>query len=115
MPVLFLPLFSFNNSVFIAFPLSGFTTQWYVQMFADTAMHRALLTSLKVGAVAALASTTLALPAARALTRYRVPGGAAMLGFVEFAAVHSRYRAGNFASDPVERDWISAVADERGR
>ena len=43
-PVLFLPLFSFNDSVFIAFPLSGFTTQWYEQMFSDDAMlHVALL------------------------------------------------------------------------
>ena len=28
-PVLVLPVFSFNNSEFIAFPLSGFTTRWY--------------------------------------------------------------------------------------
>ena len=27
-PVVLLPIFSFNNSVFIAFPLSGFTTRW---------------------------------------------------------------------------------------
>ncbi len=50
-PVLFLPLFSFNNSVFIAFPLSGFTTQWYGQMLADDAMLHALGNSLEVGAV----------------------------------------------------------------
>ena len=81
-PVLFLPLFSFNNSMFIAFPLSGFTTGWYAQMLADTAIHRALFTSIKIGAAAALISTALGLPAARALTRYRVPGAAAMQGFV---------------------------------
>ncbi len=81
-PVLFLPLFSFNNSMFIAFPLSGFTTQWYSQMWADAAVSHALFNSLKVGAAAALVSTMLAIPAARALTRYRVPGGASMLAFV---------------------------------
>jgi len=81
-PVLFLPLFSFNNSLFIAFPLAGFTTQWYGQMLADTAMHRALTNSLKVGAAASLVSTMLGLLAARALTRYRVPGGGAVLGIV---------------------------------
>ena len=81
-PVLFLPLFSFNNSPFIAFPLTGFTTQWYEQMFADTAVQQALINSLKVGAVAAVASTLLAIPAAKALTRYRVPGGASILAFV---------------------------------
>ncbi len=84
-PVLFLPLFSFNNSVFIAFPLSGFTTQWYAQMFADTAVQQALFNSLRVGAVAALVSTTLALPAAKALTRYRVPGGGAVLALTNLS------------------------------
>ena len=81
-PVMFLPLFSFNNSMFIAFPLSGFTTQWYVQMWADTSVQQALFNSLKVGAIAALVSTILAIPAANALTRYRVPGGASILAFV---------------------------------
>ena len=28
-PVLFLPLFSFNDSIYIAFPLKGFTLEWY--------------------------------------------------------------------------------------
>ena len=82
LPVLFLPLFSFNNSMFIAFPLSGFTTQWYGQMWADQAVGHALFNSLKVGAVAAIVSTMLGIPAAKALTRYRVPGGATMLAFV---------------------------------
>ncbi|HVZ70517.1 MAG TPA: ABC transporter permease [Rhizomicrobium sp.] len=80
-PVLFLPLFSFNDSAFIAFPLAGFTTKWYGQMLADDAMHSALWNSLKVGAAVALISTALGLLAAKALTRYRLPGGAAVLGF----------------------------------
>jgi spermidine/putrescine transport system permease protein len=80
-PVLFLPLFSFNNSEFIAFPLVGFTTKWYGEMLADSAMQQALWNSLKVGAFVALLSTTFGLLAARALTRYRLPGGALVLGF----------------------------------
>jgi spermidine/putrescine transport system permease protein len=81
-PVMFLPLFSFNNSAFIAFPLTGFTTRWYGELFADAAVGHALLNSLKVGLAASLISTMLGIPAAKALTRYRVPGGAAVLGFV---------------------------------
>lgn len=80
-PVLLLPVFSFNNSIFIAFPFAGFTTRWYGEMLADEAMHRALLNSLKVGAVVATASTFLGLFAARALTRYRIPGAGAVLSF----------------------------------
>ena len=34
-PVLFLPLFSFNNSIYIAFPLKGFTVKWYESMAAQ--------------------------------------------------------------------------------
>src|SRR5690242_576805 len=74
LPVLFLPLFSFNDSVFIAFPLSGFTTQWYEQMLSDDAMLHALGNSLEVGAATALLSTVLGLLTARALTQFRVPG-----------------------------------------
>lgn len=80
-PVLFLPLFSFNDSAFIAFPLSGFTTQWYAALADDVDMLHALGNSLKVGSVAALLSTVLGLLAARAMTRYRVPGGRLVLGF----------------------------------
>jgi spermidine/putrescine transport system permease protein len=82
LPVLFLPLFSFNNSMFISFPLSGFTTKWYAQMFADAEVQHALMNSLKVGAAAAIISTMLGLPAAKALTRYPVPGKGALIGFV---------------------------------
>jgi spermidine/putrescine transport system permease protein len=78
-PVLLLPLFSFNDSLFIAFPLSGFTTRWYGQMFQDGAMQRALWNTVKVGAVASLGATLLALIAARALTRSKVPGSGAIL------------------------------------
>lgn len=82
LPVLFLPLFSFNNSMFISFPLSGFTTQWYVKMFADADVQHALANSLKVGAAAAIVSTMLGLPAAKALTRYPIRGKGALIGFV---------------------------------
>ena len=82
LPVLFLPLFSFNNSRFIAFPLTGFTTRWYSELFADDAMLHALGNSLEVGAVTALLSTLLGLLAAKAVTQYRLRGTGALLGFV---------------------------------
>ena len=81
-PVLFLPLFSFNDSAFIAFPLRGFTFRWYTEMFADGALAQALGNSLKVGTATALLSTLLGLSAARALTRYRLRGGGLALSFV---------------------------------
>jgi len=81
-PVLVLPVFSFNNSEFIAFPLSGFTTRWYAGLASDTAMQHALGNSLKVGLVTALLSTMLGLTAAKAVTHYRLKGAGAALGFI---------------------------------
>ena len=81
-PVLVLPIFSFNNSEFIAFPLSGFTTRWYAALGADSAMQHALGNSLKVGIVTALLSTLLGLTAAKAVTHYRLRGTGAALGCI---------------------------------
>jgi len=81
-PVLVLPVFSFNDSQFIAFPLSGFTTRWYANLAGDTAMQHALGNSLKAGLVTALLSTLLGLTAAKAVTRYRLKGAGAALGFI---------------------------------
>jgi spermidine/putrescine transport system permease protein len=75
-------LFSFNDSAFIAFPLTRFTLRWYHEMLSDAALGRALANSLKIGAATALLSTTLGLFAARALTRWSVPGRGAALGFI---------------------------------
>ena len=72
-PVLFLPLFSFNDSLYIAFPLKEFTTKWYEQMLANEPMHAALMNSIKVGAATAVISTILGMFGAKALTRYRCP------------------------------------------
>ncbi len=73
-PVLFLPVFSFNDSIFVAFPLKGFTTKWYIQAFADEKMLGTLVASLQVGGIVAVTSTTLGLFGAKAVTRYRMPG-----------------------------------------
>lgn len=81
-PMLVLPVFSFNNSEFIAFPLSGFTTRWYEALAGDTAMQHALGNSLKVALVTALLSTMLGLTTAKAVTHYRLPGTGALLGFI---------------------------------
>jgi len=82
LPVLFLPLFSFNSSKYIAFPLKGFTLKWYQQMLNSPSMLEALMNSIKVGLIVALLSTILGLLAAKAVTRYRLPGRAPVMGFI---------------------------------
>ena len=73
-PVLFLPLFSFNDAIHIAFPLKGFTTKWYVEMWNNEAMHASLWNSIKVGATASVVATFFGIFGAKAVTRYRMPG-----------------------------------------
>lgn len=73
-PVLLIPLFSFNDSMIMTFPLSGFTTQWYRQLGAQQELLAALGNSLYVGIITALVATALGTLAARALTRYRFFG-----------------------------------------
>ena len=73
-PVLFLPLFSLNENTYIAFPLKGFTTQWYTKMFNDQPMWASVVNSLKVGVAASVLATVLGILGAKAVTRYRMPG-----------------------------------------
>ena len=73
-PVLFLPLFSFNDNIYITFPLKGFTIQWYVAMFKDQPMWAALNNSLRVACVSSTIATLLGLLGAKAVTRYQIPG-----------------------------------------
>jgi len=82
LPVLFLPVFSFNDSKFIAFPLKGFTLKWYEQMANNAGLIHALGNSIKIGLVVAVLSTTLGILAAKAVTRYRVPGRTPLIGFI---------------------------------
>jgi len=82
LPVLFLPLFSFNKSKYIAFPLKGFTLQWYQKMINTPDLLEALMNSVKVGVAVAILSTMFGLLAAKAVTRYRIPGRGAVMGFI---------------------------------
>ena len=75
-PGLFLVLFSFNDSIYIKFPLEGFTTQWYEELFENEPMFAALMNSLKVGGVTSVLATVLGIFGAKAVTRYRMPGKA---------------------------------------
>jgi spermidine/putrescine transport system permease protein len=81
-PVLLMPLFSFNDSTFATFPLKGFTTKHYVEMWQNTSMMLALKNSLLVGIAVSILSTALSIPASLALTRFKLPGSPAIVGFM---------------------------------
>ena len=74
LPILLLPLFAFNDSQIIAFPLKGFTLQWFGQLGELPALRNALVNSLIVAVSAAVLATCFGVFAARASTRFRFPG-----------------------------------------
>ena len=82
LPILFLPLFSFNEAIYIAFPIQNWTLQWYRDMFNNQPMIAALINSMKVGLVASVVSTFLGIFGAKAVTRYRIPGRAPIVSVI---------------------------------
>jgi spermidine/putrescine transport system permease protein len=82
LPVLFLPLFSFNDNIYVTFPLHGFTLEWYKKMLDDPGLLDALWNSVRVGLVVATASTVIGTLAAKAVTRYRLPGRGPLVGII---------------------------------
>jgi spermidine/putrescine transport system permease protein len=81
-PVLLLPLFSLNDSIYMSFPMKAFTTKWYALMIKDASLMKALWASVKIAVLAAIVSTILGFLAAKAMTRYRMRGRGVLFGFI---------------------------------
>ena len=81
-PIFLLPVFAFNDATIIAFPLSGFTTQWFEELTQNTALHAAVRNSLFIAGTTAILATLLGLCAARAGAMDHFPGKRGVLGFI---------------------------------
>jgi spermidine/putrescine transport system permease protein len=68
-PIVILVVFSFNKASVPAFPLSGFTTQWYHDFIHNSAMRAALETSAIVAAGSSVLAVALGILASLALAR----------------------------------------------
>lgn len=82
LPVLLLPMFSINDSLYVTFPFKGFTLKWYRQMLADRNLIAAFRNSVELGVFVAIVSTAFGLLAAKAVTRYRLPGKGPVTGVI---------------------------------
>ena len=69
-PIALLPIFAFNDSAVIAFPLKGATTRWFAALPGIPALREALLSSLFIAVTTSLLSVALALCAVVASTRH---------------------------------------------
>lgn len=80
LPVLLLPVFSFNDGIYVAFPMKGFTLKWWAEMVTQASMLNALWHSFIVAAPVCLISTTLGVMGAKALTSYNLYGARTLTG-----------------------------------
>jgi spermidine/putrescine transport system permease protein len=72
-PILIVVAYSFDSSK-LAVAWTGFTWQWYQQLFQDDVLLAALKNSLIVASVSVAASVVMGTMAAVGLSRYRFPG-----------------------------------------
>lgn len=82
LPLLIIPVFSFNKGLYVKFPLDTFTVDWYVALWQRGPVFDALGNSFRVGVTASVISTILAVFAAKAITRYRLPGRGPIVGII---------------------------------
>ncbi|MFB9150829.1 ABC transporter permease [Roseovarius ramblicola] len=74
LPVAVVVLLSFNANQFGSFPMTGMSLRWFVELWNNDAVMRAFQTSIVLGLMTAVISTTLGILASLALVRYKVPG-----------------------------------------
>jgi spermidine/putrescine transport system permease protein len=79
-PILVLTIFSFNDSLLVTFPLSGFTTRWYRLLLENQQLISALETSAIVAAISSLLAVGLGVLAAYAVSRRRFAAKGAVSG-----------------------------------
>lgn len=73
-PVAVVVLLAFNRAEFAGWPIQGVTLDWFVRLAGNEAVARAAVNSWLLGCLSAAIATAIAMAAALALTRFRVPG-----------------------------------------
>ncbi len=81
-PAFLLPIFAFNDSSVVSFPLKGFTTEWFRVLIGAETLHVAAKNSLLIALSTAAISTILGTLAARASARYKFPGQKPIMAFI---------------------------------
>ena len=81
-PVVILIAFAFNDSTVLAFPIEGFTTRWFGEVFHDILLRRALTNSVMIACVVTVVCVVLGTLAAFGLTRFRFRGRGVVGGLV---------------------------------
>jgi spermidine/putrescine transport system permease protein len=81
-PIVVLMIFSFNDSLLVAFPLSGFTLRWYRLLLDNDQLISSLQLSFVVAAISSLITVALGVVAAYAMVRRGFVGRSAVSGLL---------------------------------
>ena len=73
-PIVVVVLLAFNPLEFGSFPMKGVTVRWFVQLAQNQMIMDAVKTSLMLGGLTTLISTSVGLAASLAIVRYEFPG-----------------------------------------
>ena len=73
LPVAVVVLLSFNANQFGSFPMTGLSFRWFIELAENEAILRAFRTSIVLGLLTSVISTTIGVLASLALVRYNVP------------------------------------------
>ncbi len=73
-PLILVILFSFNSNRLSVFPLTGFTLDWYIEVFTQNIYLQGIKNSIIVATVTSLSSALLGTLGAYGINRYRIRG-----------------------------------------
>lgn len=82
LPLFIIPVFSFNSGLYVKFPLESFTFDWYFALLDREPVFAALGNSVRVGLTVSILSTVIAVFAAKAIARNRLPGSGPIVAVI---------------------------------
>ena len=81
-PIVIVVILAFSGDGYLRFPPASLSLQWFARFFGDLQWQRALLSSLVIGAIACVTSTTIGFFAAYAFLRVEFRGKKLMLSLM---------------------------------
>src|SRR5271155_1834637 len=81
-PIVIVVILAFSGDGYLHFPPSSLSLQWFTRFFGDIQGQRAMLSSLIIGAIACVVSTTIGFFCAYAFLRVEFPGKKLLLSLM---------------------------------
>jgi ABC-type spermidine/putrescine transport system permease subunit II len=82
MPIVIVVILAFSGDGYLHFPPSSLSLRWFDRFFGDVQWQRAMLSSVIIGAIACVVSTTIGFFAAYAFLRVEFPGKKLLLSMM---------------------------------